>query len=101
VGGAFFFGAPSYSWPYYGYPGEPWPYYGYPGPSPHYAYRPVIPSYSTPTRYVEKYDGTPTPETKDWIFCPSAAASYPDVRECPGGWQRVIENPKIPAAAGY
>jgi hypothetical protein len=90
VGGTFFFGAPYYPWPYYGYPVEPWPRYGYPA---------AFPSYSPPTRYVEKYEDTPTPETKDWVFCPSAGASYPDVQECPGGWQRVIENPKIPPAA--
>jgi hypothetical protein len=87
VGGTFFFGAPYYPWPYYGYPVESWPYYGYPV---------AAPSYSPPAMYVEKYDGTPTPETKDWIYCPGASASYPDVQECLGGWQRVIENPKIP-----
>jgi hypothetical protein len=88
VGATFFFGAPYYPWPYYGYPVEPGPY-GYPEADP---------SYAPPTMYVEKYAGTPTPGTKDWIFCPSAGSSYPDVLECPGGWQRVVENPKVPPA---
>jgi hypothetical protein len=78
VGGAFFFGGPPY----------PWPYYGYPVPTPYEMPPTVV--------YVERYDGTPTPETQDWIFCPNTGASYPEVQECPGGWQRVIENPQLP-----
>ena len=54
-----------------------------------------------PVVYVEQFTGTPTPETKDWIYCPAKAASYPDVTECPGGWQRVITQgqatPQAPA----
>ncbi len=40
--------------------------------------------------YVEQFPGVPTPETKGWIYCPAKAASYPEVVDCPGGWQRVI-----------
>jgi hypothetical protein len=76
VGGGFFFGATAY--PY------PWPYY--------YSYPPAMPYDAPPTVYVEQYPGTPTPGTQDWIYCPSAGASYPDVQECPGGWQRVFPN---------
>jgi hypothetical protein len=83
VGGAFFFGTTVYPWPWPGYP-----------------YAPVMPYDAPPAAYVEQYPGTPTPDTQDWIFCPSAGASYPDVQECPRGWQRVIPNPQSPPAAG-
>jgi hypothetical protein len=40
---------------------------------------------------VEKFEGAPTPETQGDIFCPDRGAYYPDVKECPGGWQRVFQ----------
>jgi hypothetical protein len=43
-----------------------------------------------PIIYIEQFTETPTPDTKDWIYCPEKAASYPEVTECPGGWQRVF-----------
>jgi hypothetical protein len=62
----------------------PWPY--------SYYFQPLLPEIQEPwpVVYVEQFPGTPTPDTKDWIYCPGKAASYPDVTECPGGWQRVI-----------
>jgi len=80
----FFFGATAYPYPWPGY----YPY-------------PFMPYDTPPTVYVEQYPGTPTPDTEDWIYCPSAGASYPDVQECPGGWQRIIPNSEpAPAADG-
>ena len=63
----------------------------YPGPYSYYFY-PVLAGVQEqgPILYVEQFSGTPTPDTKDWIYCPNLAASYPDVTDCPGGWQRVI-----------
>jgi hypothetical protein len=82
VGSAFFFGTTVYPW------------------GPGYPYTLAMP-YATPAVvYVEQYPGTPTPETQDWIFCPRAGASYPDVQECPGGWQRVIPHPELAPAPG-
>lgn len=54
-----------------------------------------------PVFYVEQFTGVPTPETGDWIYCPGRAAWYPEVTECPGGWQRVIpqEQARPPAPA--
>ena len=43
-----------------------------------------------PIIYIEQFTETPTPDTQDWIYCPEKAASYPEVTECPGGWQRVF-----------
>jgi len=46
------------------------PYWYYPAP----AY-PAVP-YVDPSRY--------------WYYCPALGAYYPDVPECPGGWQAVL-----------
>jgi hypothetical protein len=48
------------------------------------------PQYNMPSTYVEKFDGTPTRETQGDIFCARESAYYPDVQDCPGGWQRII-----------
>ena len=59
---------------------------------PPYGYGPVyVVPYRPPQKvYVERFDGTPTPQTQGEIFCPNEGAYYPDVKQCPGGWQRVI-----------
>jgi hypothetical protein len=77
-----FIGAPFlfWSWPY-GYAYLPPPYYY--GPD-------YLPHQNLPDVYVEKFDGTPTPDTPGDIYCPGKSAYYPDVQDCPGGWQRVI-----------
>jgi len=77
----FFFGLSS--WPYYYFP--PPYYYGPDYSEAHYA---------PPTVYVEKFPGTPTPETQGEIFCPEKGAYYPEVQECAAGWQRVIRPPQ-------
>jgi len=74
---AVFVGGTFVSYPYWA--GPPY-YYG-----PDY-----IPRYEEPSVYVERFDGTPTPETEGEIFCPGTDAYYPDAQQCPGGWQRVI-----------
>ena len=78
----FFVGAPFlyYSWPYGYYYAPPPYYYG-----PDYAAHREMPEV-----YVEKFDGTPTPQTPGEIYCPSKQAYYPDVQDCPNGWQRII-----------
>ena len=90
-----FIGAPFlfWSWPY-GYAYLPPPYYY--GPDYSRAHEDL------PDIYVEKFDGTPTPETAGDIYCPSASAYYPDVQDCPGGWQRVIreQGAEAPADSG-
>ena len=67
-----------------------WPYYYYPYPPPYYYGPDYVPRYEVPGVYVERFDGSPTPDTPGEIFCPSAGAYYPDVQECQGGWQRVL-----------
>ncbi len=91
--GGGFVGAPFWS-PYY-----PCPYYYY-GPPPYY-YGPDygLPQYAPPSVYVEKFEGMPTPETQGEIFCADRGAYYPDVQDCPAGWQRVFRTPQVAPAA--
>jgi hypothetical protein len=88
-----FIGAPFmyWAWPY-GYAYLPPPYYY----GPDYG----VPKEEMPAIYVEKFDGEPTPQTTGDVFCPGKYAYYPDVRECPGGWQRLIRESDGPADSG-
>src|SRR2546421_7298563 len=55
---------------------SPWAYpYYYPGPG--YYYPPAEPM------MVDPY----------WYYCPAAAAYYPYVQDCPGGWEPVSPSP--------
>ncbi len=82
-GGGFFIGAP-FGYQYYPY----YPYYHYALPPYYYGPDYSKPQYDLPTVYVEKFEGAPTPETQGDIFCPDRGAYYPEVEDCPGGWQR-------------
>jgi len=63
-------------------------WYGYP-PPPYY-YGPMYQATNVPpTVYVEKFDGTPSTGAGE-IYCPALDAHYPEVQDCPNGWQRVI-----------
>jgi hypothetical protein len=68
------------------------PLFFYPGP---YYYPPPPPYYNPPAPvYIEPYPGTPAPQTQDWLYCPNRGAYYPYVKDCPGGWQRVLPQPQ-------
>jgi hypothetical protein len=74
--------------PYWG----PWwtpPYYSYYYP---YYYGPPVMQQQAPA-----YDyNQPAPQEQPyyWYFCPDAKAYYPYVKQCPGGWQKVIPSPQ-------
>jgi hypothetical protein len=86
VGSAFYFG-PSLWYPY----SYPYPAYYYVAP---YA------AISTPPPiYVEKFEGTPNADSGE-IFCPSSGDYYPDVEQCPNGWQRIIRPAETAAQGG-
>jgi len=75
--GGFYFGGPY--WPYYPY------YYG--GP---YYYGPTYEATALPpSLYIEKFEGRPDPDAGE-LYCPALAAHYPDVQDCPNGWQRIV-----------
>ena len=90
----FFVGAPFLFWS--------WPYGYYYAPPPYYYGPDYVAREAMPPVYVEKFDGTPTPQTPGEIYCPSKTAHYPDVTDCPNGWQRIIRQPgaEAPAQSG-
>lgn len=73
------YGPPAY-YPYY-YP----PYY-----SPYY-YPPVVAVPTSPPVYVERSAGAPA--SGYWYYCEGSRAYYPQVKECPEGWQQVSPQP--------
>lgn len=77
-----YFGAPAF-WYY------PPPYY-YP---PYYP--PVVAVPSSPPVYVERGSVGDAQQPSDayWYYCADSRTYYPYVRECPGGWQRVVPQP--------
>jgi len=82
----FFVGSPFLFWS--------WPYGYYYAPPPYYYGPDYVARETLPPVYVEKFDGTPTPQTPGDIYCPDSQAYYPDVQECPNGWQRIIREPE-------
>jgi hypothetical protein len=75
-----FIGAPFYPW-YYP------PYYYYP-PT-------VVTVPATPPTYVERGGSQVAPGQQQsyWYYCTESKTYYPYVKECPGGWQRVVPQP--------
>ena len=41
----------------------------------------------------------PCTQTPGEIYCPSKQAYYPEVPDCPNGWQRIIREPGAEASA--
>jgi hypothetical protein len=55
-----------------------------------YHYYPYYPAVTNPPPvYVEKGSDGPVLSPEYWYYCSSAGAYYPDVQDCPGGWQPV------------
>ena len=87
-----FVGAPFLFWS--------WPYGYYYAPPPYYYGPDYIAREQLPPVYVEKFDGTPTPQTPGDIYCPDQQAYYPDVQECANGWQRIIREAPVQPGSG-
>jgi hypothetical protein len=78
-------GAPFYPW-YYP------PYYYYPPP--------VVVVPAAPTTYIEKDSPHAAPSPRSyWYYCEASKTYYPYVKECPGGWLRVVPQTTPPQAA--
>jgi hypothetical protein len=67
---------------------------------PPYYYPPqvvVVPP-PQPTVYIEQQEAAPAEPASGgqqyWYFCNSAKGYYPYVKECPGGWQKVLPQPE-------
>ena len=74
------------------------PAWYYPGPyyyGPPYYYPSVVAVPASPPVYAERGDGYAEPGRSDayWYYCADSRAYYPYVKECPGGWQRVVPQP--------
>jgi len=90
---------PAYPRPYYYprafYPGlYPYPYlYG----DPYYNSAPVVVVPPTPQVYIEQGGAAAEPvenaAQQYWYFCKGSNKYYPYVKECPGGWQKVLPQP--------
>lgn len=85
------------------YFGDPWlypPFYSYPPFGPRvYMPGPVI--VSPPPIYIEQAPvvvpapaPVATPEPGYWYYCDEAKGYYPYIRECPGGWHKVLPQPR-------
>lgn len=62
-------------------------------PQPAYYYPPavvVVPA--APVVYVEQTPPAP-PAQQYWYYCGNPQGYYPNVRECPSGWQKVLPQP--------
>lgn len=62
-----------------------WAYY----PPPRYYYPPPVVVSPPPQQvYVEQ-----APAQNYWYYCPSPAGYYPNVKECPSNWLKVVPEP--------
>lgn len=73
-----FIGAPLWPWYY------PYPYYYYP---------PVITVPAPPPPVYIEQGSPPAAAQSYWYYCTSPDGYYPYVKECPGGWQKVLPQP--------
>jgi len=74
------------------------PGYWYPPPyyyRPYYypaVVQPVVVA-PPPTMYIEREPVAQNDDDSYWYYCTDAGAYYPYVKQCPGGWQRVVPQP--------
>ena len=77
--------------------GPAWGPWYYP-PPPYYPpyYPPVVVERAPPPVYIEQQPVVvepAAPQTNYWYYCGAARGYYPYVKECPGGWQKVLPQP--------
>ena len=57
------------------------------GPSLGWTYYP--PPYYPPPVYIEQAPAAPPPQNY-WYYCTDPQGYYPTIKECPGGWLKVV-----------
>lgn len=79
-------------YPYGGYGAYPYGYSGY--PYGYYSSPPVIIEQQSPAyeQQIPQQDEQPY----YWYFCSESKAYYPYVKQCPGGWLKVVPSPQTP-----
>jgi len=92
--------APAFAWGHarfsfgvvIGAPFYPWYY------PPYYYYPPAVVVPAAPTTYIEKDSPRAAPAQRSyWYYCEGSKTYYPYVKECPGGWLRVVPQATPPA----
>lgn len=92
--------APAFAWGHtrfsfgvvIGAPFYPWYY------PPYYYYPPAVVVPAAPTTYIEKDSPRAAPPQRSyWYYCEGSRTYYPYVKECPGGWLRVVPQATPPA----
>ena len=71
-----------------------WPGWGWPGYYPSYYY----PYYQEPPIVIQQPEVyvQPAPQEQSptyWYFCKESQGYYPYVKQCPGGWMKVVPTP--------
>jgi len=61
-------------------------------PAPYYYYPPVAVAPSSPPVYIEQGNAQAA-ESNYWYYCTNPEGYYPYVKQCPGGWQKVVPQP--------
>ena len=65
--------------------------------NPFYDPAPIVVVPPTPQVYIEQSDVAAEPvenaAQQYWYFCTGSSKYYPYVKECPGGWQKVLPQP--------
>ncbi|MDQ3186139.1 MAG: hypothetical protein M3Q16_06720 [Pseudomonadota bacterium] len=68
-------------------------------PSPYYAYPARVVQPSPPPVYIQQQNAAQPsagPQTNYWHYCQASEGYYPEVKECPNGWQQVAPQPPPP-----
>ena len=67
-----------------------WMYY--PPPSPYYYPPPIYLPPPQPPVYIEQAPPRPVapPAQSYWYYCTNPQGYYPTIKECPGGWLKVV-----------
>lgn len=64
-------------------------------PFPYYAYSPAV-ARPAPPVYIQQQNAgqsAPDSQTSFWHYCRAPEGYYPEVRDCPDGWQQVAPQP--------
>jgi hypothetical protein len=61
-------------------------------PVPYYYYPPAAVAPASPPAYIEQ-DNAQAAESNYWYYCTNPEGYYPYVKQCPGGWQKVVPQP--------
>lgn len=71
----------------------PFPYYPYPYFAPPVVQQPVVIQQQAPDVYIQPAPQQQAAAPGYWYYCQDAKAYFPYVRQCPGGWMKVVPTP--------